>query len=60
MNKDALKKNEEAAGLGGGRDGEEVNQQWEIKPVKLPVCDSGDPGCVSAGHSMAVGLSHPS
>lgn len=57
MNKDALKKNKEAAGP-GGMEGEEVNQQ--IKAVNLPACDSGDPGHVSAGHSMAVGLPHPS
>lgn len=62
MNKDALKKNEEAAGL-GGRDGEEAKQQWQIKPVDLPVdlpaCDSGEPEAVSAGTAWQWGCPIP-
>lgn len=41
MNKDALEKNEEAAGLGGSG-GEEGNQQWQIKTVNLPAGFAGD------------------
>lgn len=41
MNKDALEKNEEAAGLGGSG-GEEGDQQWQIKAVNLPAGFAGD------------------
>lgn len=41
MNKDAVEKNEEAAGLGGSG-GEEGNQQWQIKTVNLPAGFAGD------------------
>lgn len=41
MKKDALEKNEEAAGLGGSG-GEEGNQQWQIKTVNLPAGFAGD------------------